>query len=159
MTSVGTADEQAKALLLSLRLNLALACTKEQRYQDAVAAASKVLEVDDTNVKVCVCARFVCVGVWVLCFSTGWPRRRRISFCMRERRGVFSASIDRANQLALPDENSWKIDRSLRVKKTQSCALQVGLELGLCKIASVGPDFPARPAPKTKPLKYMGGRK
>lgn len=45
-------DEQAKALLLSLRLNLALACTKEERYFDAVGAASKVLEVDAANVKV-----------------------------------------------------------------------------------------------------------
>lgn len=50
--SLASADEQAKALLLSLRLNLALACTKEERYFDAVGAASKVLEVDAANVKV-----------------------------------------------------------------------------------------------------------
>ncbi|CAN0466424.1 unnamed protein product, partial [Hapterophycus canaliculatus] len=50
--SLATADEQAKTLLLSLRLNLALACTKEQRYFDAATAASKVLEVDAANVKV-----------------------------------------------------------------------------------------------------------
>lgn len=48
-----SADEQAKALLVSLRLNLALACTKEERYFEAASAASKVLEVDAANVKVC----------------------------------------------------------------------------------------------------------
>lgn len=47
------ADEQVKALLVSLRLNLALACTKEERYFEAASAASKVLEVDAANVKVC----------------------------------------------------------------------------------------------------------
>ena len=45
-------DDQAKAVLMSLRLNLALACTKEERYFDAVGAASKVLEADPANVKV-----------------------------------------------------------------------------------------------------------
>eukprot|EP00752_Nemacystus_decipiens_P005276 g4785.t1 len=48
--TLGT-DDQAKALLLSLRLNLALACTKEERYFDAVGATTKVLEVDAANVK------------------------------------------------------------------------------------------------------------
>lgn len=51
VSTLGT-DEQAKALLLSLRLNLALACTKEERYFDAASAATKVLEVDAANVKV-----------------------------------------------------------------------------------------------------------
>ncbi|CBJ32816.1 conserved unknown protein [Ectocarpus siliculosus] len=50
VSTLGT-DEQAKALLLSLRLNLALACTKEERYFDAASAATKVLEVDAANVK------------------------------------------------------------------------------------------------------------
>ncbi|CAN0557235.1 unnamed protein product, partial [Ectocarpus sp. 12 AP-2014] len=50
VSTLGT-DEQAKALLLSLRLNLALACTKEERYSDAASAATKVLEVDAANVK------------------------------------------------------------------------------------------------------------
>lgn len=47
-----SSDEQARALLVSLRLNLALACTKEERYFDAANAASLVLEVDAANVKV-----------------------------------------------------------------------------------------------------------
>lgn len=56
-----SADEQARCLLVSLRLNLALACTKEERYIDAAAAASKVLEVDHANVKVSSCsARSMC---------------------------------------------------------------------------------------------------
>lgn len=51
ITSTISSDEQAKALLISLRLNLALACTKEERFFDAASAASKVLEVDAANVK------------------------------------------------------------------------------------------------------------
>ena len=47
-----SADEQAKALLVSLRLNLSLACTKEGRYFDAASAATKVLEVEPANLKV-----------------------------------------------------------------------------------------------------------
>lgn len=52
IASTLSTDEQAKALLISLRLNLALACTKVERYFDAASAASKVLEVDAANVKV-----------------------------------------------------------------------------------------------------------
>ncbi|CAN0391958.1 unnamed protein product, partial [Laminaria digitata] len=51
ITSSLSSDEQGKALLISLRLNLALACTKEERFFDAASAASKVLEVDAANVK------------------------------------------------------------------------------------------------------------
>lgn len=51
VSTLGT-DNQVKSLLLSLRLNLALACTKEERYFDAASAATKVLEVDSGNVKV-----------------------------------------------------------------------------------------------------------
>ncbi|CAM9832623.1 unnamed protein product, partial [Pylaiella littoralis] len=50
VSTLGT-DNQVKSLLLSLRLNLALACTKEERYFDAASAATKVLEVDSGNVK------------------------------------------------------------------------------------------------------------
>lgn len=53
IVSTLSGDEQAAALLVSLRLNLALACTKEERYFDAANAASKVLEVDSSNLKVC----------------------------------------------------------------------------------------------------------
>lgn len=59
-----SSDEQARALLVSLRLNLALACTKEERYSEAAAAASQVLEVDQSNLK-------------VYCL---WLRRRRLVF-------------------------------------------------------------------------------
>lgn len=45
-------DDQVRGLLVSLRLNLALACTKEGRCAEAEAAASKVLEVEPGNVKV-----------------------------------------------------------------------------------------------------------
>lgn len=64
ITSTISSDEQAKALLISLRLNLALACTKEERFFDAASAASKVLEVDAANVK---------VGGWVR-WVRGWVR-------------------------------------------------------------------------------------
>lgn len=47
-----SSDAQTKALLVSLRLNLALACTKEGRYSQAATSASQVLEVDRSNVKV-----------------------------------------------------------------------------------------------------------
>ncbi|CAM9973662.1 unnamed protein product, partial [Sphacelaria rigidula] len=46
-----SSDEQVKALLVSLRLNLALACTKEERYSEAAVASTKVLEVEPTNLK------------------------------------------------------------------------------------------------------------
>lgn len=59
-----SSDEQVKALLVSLRLNLALACTKEQRYADAVSACTKVLEADSTNVKVS-----LVIGRVVFCFE------------------------------------------------------------------------------------------
>lgn len=60
-------DEQAKALLVSLRLNLSLACVKEERYFEAASAATKVLEVDPTNTKVCCMSDQNITTKWCFC--------------------------------------------------------------------------------------------
>jgi len=44
-------DEQIKSLLATMNTNLSMVCYKQQKYKLAKDAASKSLEIDNTNVK------------------------------------------------------------------------------------------------------------
>ena len=51
LNSGNTGDEQVKALLVSLQTNLSMVCFKQNKYQQSRDVASKVLDVESTNVK------------------------------------------------------------------------------------------------------------
>lgn len=44
-------DEAAKAILKTLRMNLSQACIKAKRFAEAIENCTKVLKVDDKNIK------------------------------------------------------------------------------------------------------------